>query len=263
MTSITGIGRSLQPNLRTHQVALTGAVLAATGYAAVAAFTDRDVADALAVGLAVLISWMIGRELDPDRTTVAVIAMPLAFVASVYVVPSLLAAFAVLIAVRLVAGTVGAAITPVDLAVLAFIGFVTGSTSVLWIVGLAIGMWLFTSPEVGKLKPYGLVALIAGTVIGAMVADAQDIAITQEAYVLAAVGGVVMMLAMSPKTIVSNTDARSGIVEARRVGLARKAAGSFVMWAAIMGGVAGFWMVSPVLAALTATVVVKWFSAGA
>jgi len=35
------------------------------------------------------------------------------------------------------------------------------------------------------------------------------------------------------------------------------------MWAAVMGGVAGFWMVSPVLAGLVATAFAKWFSRGA
>lgn len=263
MTSLTGIGRLLQPQLRSHRIVLAGAALAGVLYALVALVTERNPADAVLVALAVFVAWATGRELDPDRTRVAVLAMPIALVASFYSLPSVLAAAVAMIAIRLVAGTIGAAITPVDIVGLVFIGFVSGSTPVLWIVALAIAMWLLTSAEAGRLKFLGLVSLAGGTALGVVRAEIQDVAITQDAYLLAAFGGAVMLLAMSPKTIMSQNDARTGIVDPGRVTLARKAAGSFLMWAAVMGGVAGFWTISPILAALAATAAVKWFLPGA
>ncbi len=113
------------------------------------------------------------------------------------------------------------------------------------------------------MKYAALASLVAGLLAGAWFAEPVTAEITQDAYLLAALGGAVMMLAMKPSVMISQTDARTGPVDIARVGLARKAAGSFLMWAAVMGGVAGFWMLSPVLAALTATAIAKWFSPGA
>ncbi len=261
--SITGIGRSLQPDLRSHRIAFAGAVLTSVSYAAFAVATERAPTDAPIAGIVVFIAWAVGRELDPDRPNVAAWSMPIAFAASIYDLPSALASAVALIGIRLIAGTVGAAVTWVDVAVFAFLGFVAGSTSVLWIVALVLVIWLWTAPEVGRLRHVALGSLIAGVAVALYLFEPQDAVITQDAYILAAVVGAVMMLAMRPSAVISTTDARTGSVHEGRVGLARKAAGAFVMWAAVMGGVAGFWMVSPVLAALVATAFAKWFSPGA
>ncbi|RLE16568.1 MAG: hypothetical protein DRJ28_01415 [Actinobacteria bacterium] len=262
-TSFTGIGRSLQPDLPSHRIAVAGMALSAAGYAAFAVATEREPADALIAGIVVFIAWAVGRELDPDRPNVAAWSMPIAFAASVFDLPSALASAVTLIGIRLIAGTIGAAVTRIDVVAFALLGFAAGSTPELWIVALTMSIWLWTAPEVGRLKYVALVSLIAGVGVAVYVSEPQDVVITQEAYVLAAVAGVVMMLAMRPRSVISPTDARTGPIHEGRVDLARKAAGAFVMWAAVMGGVAGFWMVSPVLAGLVATAFAKWFSRGA
>ncbi len=262
-TTFTGLGRSIDPRLRSHRIAFAGALASAVLYAAIAAATDRELSDALTVALVVFIAWAIGRELDPDLPQVAVWAMPLGFAALLYDMPSALASAVALIGIRVVAGTIGSAVTWVDVAALAFLGFLSGSEPVLWIAGLTLTIWLVTSPEVGSLRFVGLASLGAGIGLGAWLADPSNVEIAQDAYLLAAAGGAVMMLAMRPSAVISITDARTGPVDAGRVGLARKVAGAFIMWAAVMGGVAGFWMVSPVLAALVATAFAKWFSPGA
>ncbi len=263
LTSITGIGRSLQPDLRSHRIAIAGAVLAAVSYAAVAAATERELTDALIAGIVVFIAWAVGRELDPDRPNVAAWAIPIAFAASIHDLPSAVASAVALIGIRLVAGTVGSAVTWLDVAVFALLGFAAGSTSELWIVGVTMAIWLWTAPEVGRLKYAALGSLVAGAGVSLYGFESQDVVITQEAFLLAAVAGVVMMLAMRPSTVLSTTDARTGPIHRGRIDLARKAAGAFIMWAAVMGGVAGFWMVSPVLAGLMATAFTKWSSRGA
>ncbi|GMQ94116.1 MAG: hypothetical protein BMS9Abin12_1600 [Acidimicrobiia bacterium] len=263
LTSITGIGRSVELDLRSNRMASAGAILAAVAYATLAAATDRALVDALIAGIVVFLGWAIGRELDPDRPQVAAWAMPLAFVASMFDLSSALATGVALIGIRLVAGTVGAAVTWFDVLALALAGFVSGSSSVLWIVALTMVIWVFTSPEVGRLKWFALASLVGGIVAGVALSGSSDVAITQNAYILAAIGGAVMMLAMTPSRVVARTDAGTEVVDTSRVGLARKTAGGYLMWAAVMGGVAGFWMISPVLAALVATAFVRWFSAGA
>lgn len=260
---ITGLGRSIEPRLRSHRVAFAGALTSSVVYAGIAAVYDRPTTDAFIAGVAVFIAWAIGRELDPDRPNTGAWAMPFAFAALVYDMPSALAAAIALLGVRVVAGTIGARVTWLDVGALALIGFGSGSEQVLWIVGLVIGMWLLSAPEVGSLRYVALGALVVGLLAGAWFAEPVSVEITQDAYLLAALGGAVMMLAMKPSVMISKTDARTGPIDVSRVGLARKVAGSFLMWAAVMGGVAGFWMISPVLAALTATAIAKWFSPGA
>jgi hypothetical protein len=262
-TTITGLGRSIDPRLQSHRVAIGGALTAGAAYAAIAAATDQALSDALIAAVVVFLAWANGRELDPDRPLVGVWAMPLVFAASIYDLPSALVSAVALIAIRVVAGTVGSAVTWVDIVALVLLGFLSGSEPVLWIVGLTLTIWVMTAPEVGPLRYVGLGALAVGVGVGAWLAESSIAEVTQDAYLLAAVGGAVMMLAMRPSTMISTTDAHTGPVDPTRVGLARKAAGTFIMWAAVMGGVAGFWMVSPILAALMSTAFAKWFSAGA
>nr|MDJ0791281.1 hypothetical protein [Acidimicrobiia bacterium] len=83
--------------------------------------------------------------------------------------------------------------------------------------------------------------------------------VTTTAYVLAAVAGGAMILAARPLAVTSPTDTGSGTVESVRVRSARIAAGSFCMWAAVIGGVAGFWSIVPVFCALAVAAVFRVF----
>jgi hypothetical protein len=262
-TRITGLGRTLSPSLRSHRFVLGSALAAGVFYAMSSVVTYRSLSDSVVAAVAVFLAWAVGRELDPDRPQVGVWAMPVAFAALIYDLPSALSSAVALIAIRVVAGTTGGAVTWVDVVVLAFVGFLAASDPVLWIVGLTLAIWLFTAPEVGVLRIVGLSVLGIGVGIGVWFTEPAVVEITQDAYLLAAFAGGAMMLAMTPKSMTSVTDTHSGPLSVHRVGLARKTAGTFIMWAALMGGVAGFWMLSPLLAALIATAFAKWFSAGA
>lgn len=250
-------------NLRSHRFVFGGALAAGSTYAVLSVVTYRTLSDSGVAAVAVFLAWAVGRELDPDRPQVGLWAMPVAFAALIYDLPSALASAAALVAIRVVAGTTGGPVTWVDVVALAFVGFLAGSDPVLWIVGLTLVIWLLTAPEVGGLQIVAMSALGIGIGIGVWLAEPDAAEITQDAYLLAAFAGGVMMLAMTPKSMTSVTDTRSGPLSVYRVGLARKTAGAFIMWAAVMGGVAGFWTLSPLLAALIATAFAKWFTAGA
>lgn len=263
LSAVTGLGRGFDSQLRSNRIALAGTALATATYAGLTFVTDARLLDAPIAGIVVFLGWATGRELDPDRPQVAAWSMLLTFAASIYILPSGVAAAAALVAIRLVAGTVGARVTWLDVAIFSLLGYASGSTTVLWIVAITLVMWLVTGPEAGRLRYVGLASFVAGIVAGAVLSELATADITQNAYILAAVGGAVMMAAMRPRAVVSPVDSGSGHVDPLRVGFARKTAGSFLMWAALMGGVAGFWSISPVLGALVATAFAKWFSPGA
>ena len=170
-----------------------------------------------------------------------------------------------LLALRMIAGTVGAALSRFDVPVVVVVGVLCVLDPVSWIMGLAVAIGLWSAPEVGSLRRIGLVALGVGIACGVGLGAWQgtlgldDVEITGTAYALAAAGGLAMVFAAQPLPVTSPTDAGGAIVDPRRIRLARVAAGSFVMWAAVVGGVDGFWSISPVFAALVAAAIYRVF----
>lgn len=266
-THVSGLGRHLDPSLPSNRFALFGTVVALGVLGAASLLVDdRSLLGAVFGAIAVFLGWAAGRELDPDRPGSAALAMGLALAFALVDVPSALATGVALMGLRLVAGTVGAALKPVDIVAIAGIGVVAAAVPTLWIVGIAVAMWVWSAPEVGDLRRIAVVAYAAGIAAGIAVAawrtwagDGYDYEITETAYVLAAVAAAAMLFAVRPIAVVSVTDAGDAVIDARRVRYARIAAGSFTMWAAVMGGVAGFWSMGPVVAALVAAAAFRVF----
>lgn len=227
---------------------------------------ELSVLGVIFASVAVFLGWAVGRELDPDTPNVANLAMALALVAAVFFTPSVLIAGIALIGIRLVAGTVGAPITILDLFLLVFVGAASGAVSVLWIVGITIVIWLWAAPEVGDRRTWGLVSFLVGVAVGLGFAyymwskgTLREVDITAGAYVLAGLAGGAMLVAARPIAVISQTDVGTGAVDSVRVRFARLAAGSFCMWAAVIGGVEGFWAMGPVLAGLVAAAIYRVF----
>jgi hypothetical protein len=117
----SGLGRSIDPRLGTHRVALAGATAGgALGGAWHRWHLDQGWTSSawsgLWIGVAVFLAWACGRELDPDREWPAQLALPvgagLALTGSVRVAACLL----VLLALRLAAGTIGTPLRAADVA---------------------------------------------------------------------------------------------------------------------------------------------------
>ena len=68
-----------------------------------------------------------------------------------------------------------------------------------------------------------------------------------------------MMVAARPVSVTAPTDSGSEDVDRLRVRFARLAAGSFCMWAAVIGGTMGFWAIAPIFAALVAAAIYRFF----
>ena len=250
-----------------NRFALAGFGVAAVVLGIKALVSDElSIVGAFAGAVAVFLGWAVGRELDPDTPGVAALAMILALAVAIFSTPAALATGVALIGVRVVSGTVGAPVTWIDTAVFLGIGVVVGANPILWIVGVSILMWLMRAPEVGALRNWVTAALLVGSAGGlgwlwsrwnAGLID--DVEITATAYVLAAAAGAAMMLASRPVQATSPTDSGAGTVDPVRVRFARLAAGAYCMWAAVIGGTAGFWSIGPVFAALVAAAIYRVF----
>ena len=262
----SAMARGIDPRLASNRFALGGFAAALAVLGGVAFFTDRTFLEAVFGAVAVFLGWAIGRELDPDTPRVAAFSLVLALAFAVFAAPSALVTGVALIGVRLVAGTVGAPVSVFDLIVLPVIGVLAALTPSLWIVGIAIAMWLLRAPEVGRLRTIATVAFLAGAAGGLAFmywewseGRLADVEIGFAAYGLAALAGLAMMLAARPVRVTVQTDCRSGPVDPVRIRFARMAAGAFSMWAAVMGGTEAFWAMGPVFAALVVAAVFRVF----
>lgn len=270
-TDITGLGRPPDLRLNSNRIALGGSALAFGALLVWFLITDDGsfIESGFAAGFAavsVFLGWAISRELDPDRADAAAVAMALTFVFVFVEPPSALASGVALLAIRLVAGTVGVALRPVDLAVLAGLTGLAAATPSLWVFGAAFAIYAWSAPELEAQRTPARIAVIVGAVGGLGVAawitwfgDGFDVDITRDAYVLAAIAGAAMLLSVRRLDVVSATDAGTGVVSGERIRLARIVAGAGLMWAAVFGGVAAFWALGPVAAALVVAAIYRVF----
>lgn len=260
----SALGRHFDFSLGSNRIAIFGSV-GAFVVLSVRSMIDADlsIVGAAAASVAVFLGWAIGRELDPDRVGVATVAMALSLVFALYATPSAMMTAAAMLALRMVVGSVGSPVSMIDVGVIFVLGALAGSDAVLWIVGIAIAMWLLSAPEVGPRRRIAIIAFAFGLVGGLGYAWWQSggpgstVEVTGAAYVLAAVAAVAMLVAARPPRVTTFDDRGSFVISTDRVRLARLAAGSFSMWAAVMAGVAGFWMIGPVFGALLATAIYR------
>ena len=270
-TDITGLGRSFDHRLHSNRIALGGGVVAFAVLLVVSIGVDGEPlfdagVTAMFGAVGVFLGWAMARELDPDLPSAATWAMALTLGVAVFVAPSALVTGVVLVAVRLVAGTVGASVKVGDVVVLAGIGFLSASTPVLRIVLGAVGLWWWAAPEVGDRRTIAILAYALGVLGGGAVVawtvvrgDGYDLDITTAAYGLAALAGLAMMVASRPIAVSTVVDAGGAVIDARRLQMARVATGSFCMWAAVVAGVEGFWSISPAFAALVIAAIYRVF----
>jgi hypothetical protein len=263
----TGLGRVLDLSNATNVIAVAGSAVAFIAFAGVS-FVDDDLSipGAAAASVAIFLAWATARELDPDTPAAATWALVLAMLLGLANVPSAIVAGTAMLAIRLVVGTVGAPVTILDIGVLVGVGVVSGAQPALWIVGITVGLWLWSAPEVGKWRIAGLTALVVGGVFGIAFGLSgfwQDgdafVGATSGAYILASIAAIVMFFASRPGSVVARSDAFGYPIDGDRVRLGRIAAGSFCVWAGVVAGVAGFWSMGPVFAALVTTAVFRVF----
>ncbi len=138
---VTTLGRPLDPRSSSNRVILVlGALATATGFLR---WSDGDLISSLIaaglVGILIVMTWALARELDPDRPTSATIAAILVWVAALLVegIP-ILPLVGLMIAGRVLLRSTGLPPTALDLMALIAGAFILGRTGAGWIAALML-----------------------------------------------------------------------------------------------------------------------------
>ena len=226
----------------------------------------------LALGALSGLLWFTGVWIPDAPSTIVFSSLAVMFfylfalMIALFATPAALATGVVLVSIRMVAGTVGSPLSRLDVIVVAGLGAFAALDPVLWPAGLAALAWLVRAPEVGPLRTWGTAAFGVGATAGLGLlwyqwssGSIEPVDVTTTAYVLAGAAGVAMLFAARPLAVTSRTDSDSSVIAWTRVRSARIATGAICMWAAVIGGIDGFWSIGPVFAALAVAATFRVF----
>ena len=255
----SALGRPIDFRFASNRFAVF-ATFAAGAIASAVTFAGRD-DNALGAGVlaggAAFLAWAVARELDPDRTLTAYVAAPLGFVMWFFDPAGLLVTGAVLLAVRVVTGTVGYSPSTADLALL--VGFATlvglrpGGVVAAAAIGVAIALDARLAGRDSALRYGSALAGIAGasvaTALWASAIEFSSITLASGAAAALAIG-IAIATPLGPVT--SLTDLKKRPLERRRVRLGRLLAAAAIGGYLGLGGSNGVTQMGAVVAALMA-----------
>lgn len=266
---LSNIGRPVDPryptNLAIAVLSLLVLVIAAGMRFAAGAALPAALGYGVLASLATFLAWALGREIDPDHNGSALLAAPLAAVAYLaFGVIAVIALYAALVTLRVLARTVGFAPTRVDLTLVAFgAGLVAYVGSPLVALGLATALLLDARlPEGSGRAGYRAAAAGFGAVIGVMMHLWPLRVIWSFDAVLLIAGVVIAVLylavvLMMPKTMSSVDDQRGQPLHYTRVFAAQLVALALVAGAFAWEGTRGIAKFAPLWATF-AGVVLWW-----
>lgn len=153
---------------------------------------------ALTAAISVFLSWAIAREIDPDHAATAYVATALSAFFLFIAVPSLWAAFGILLATRLATGTVGIALGWIEGVVLVGLGAYLGASATTAVVvpALVIGISISGRRSRFELGVAAATALAAATSLAVFRRGIADGAVDGTAVVILVlvVGSLAVML---------------------------------------------------------------------
>ena len=253
----SAFSRHLELRYPSNRFAVAVSVAAGAIFVGFAWWDDRfTYFGAVAAAIAVFLAWAIGREFDPDHTSVAGIAAVSAIGVVFIGLPGALVVFAVLIAVRGIAGTTGRTLKWVDVLPLGAAGYASGGSVWSWSVAIIIFAWLKSDPDVGKRRWWGVGALSAGFGLGWYLGDLDPIVFSWTSGLLGIGVVALTMLAVASVSAHGPTDSGRGSISADRVRLARLAGGIIALAAVLLGGQDALLQLGPVACALGATALI-------
>jgi hypothetical protein len=233
----TGLGRPLDLRLPSNRIAvllpsLAGAVTFAVLFGSSGAV---DLFAAGRAGVGVFLAWAVARELDPDRPRSATIAALLAGLGLLLGLPAPGVAAVVLLAARVLVGTVGSSLRPADLAVLLGAAAYAGTRPEAWPAGVLLAVAVVVARA-----PRGALAFGAMASAGAVAAALSGALPTAGMSVTGGLVAVAAVLATTAATPVHHVAARTDVgrrsIDPRRVTAARIGAGLAVVAGAILSG---------------------------
>ncbi|REK38267.1 MAG: hypothetical protein DWQ20_03970 [Actinobacteria bacterium] len=259
---ITRLNRPLSWRLTSNRIAILGSV-AAGAIALGWWYFSRDkwqIFAAALVGVSAFIAWAVARELDPDRPRTATLAMILATVGAFGPwEPALLVSAIALVGLRVLAGTVGGELKPLDLIVLFGAAAYCGTRVDAWVVVLLLVLAVLDEQPAGY--PVATVGMLLAAAGAGFLTDVDfpDNNMLDEELLWGLITIAAIALAIRTTRIRSKTDLYGHSILWPKVRAARVMAG-FVVIGGIIGSDAGtLVLMTPVLAGLVATALYRTF----
>lgn len=260
---ITRLGRPFDLSRTSNRISLIGPAvlgLASLGWD-VAVGNPADFVGALSAAISAFLAWAIARELDPDRPHTATFAMVLAGLAAatgIWEVP-LGVSTAALVGLRVLVGSVGGDLKPLDLAAIVGLAGFAGTRIEGWVVVLLLVLGVLDSRPRGYL--YALPAIVLGAGAGAFLAGVGLPGGTRsdEVYLWALVTIAAIPLSVRLTKIRSRTDIFDHPIRWPNVRAARVMAGFVVIGGLLASTANDVVLLAPVLAALGATALARTF----
>lgn len=259
LSTHTGLGRHLDIRLPSNLFVVAGSVIAGAVALGIPLLRDGefDLFGAATIGIAVFVAWAIGRELDPDHNLSAGVALVLAGLGALLGPQAPGAAAVILLATRLLSGTVGMALKPADLVVLVFVGGYAGTRPEAWPAGLLLAVTLLVVPRHGHVVVAGLIVVagVAAAVVTGTVPDPGSLSGVATALVVAAVlaTGVIARV----RHVATMSDGGEHPIAAGRVAAARLGASASVVIGSLLLADGGAVALIPVTAALVGVAIAR------
>ncbi len=256
---VTSLARVVDPRYPSNRLVLIGALVAGLAVGAAALLGVDPKAGPVAAAVGVFLAWAIARELDPDHPASAAIAIPVSLALSLTIGPSaLLVSTAVLLGLRMTAGTVG---TPLRL--LDMIGIVglsaalgTGLIGAAGVAVMAVGIVISEGPEWRSFAIAAAAAIAYASVAAVSGIERTLTAPNTAEWVAIGLAVVATLLVVPARTPTSETDRRTGAVVRSRVTVARIIAGlAMLLGLGLTGGVGVAALAGTTTAALTGTAI--------
>ncbi|MDH3189912.1 MAG: hypothetical protein OEM39_04630 [Acidimicrobiia bacterium] len=257
----TRLGRSLGLGNPQHRLALVGASVAGLiGLAVEWTFRGQpDVVSAFLVGVSAFLAWALGRELDPDREVTALWSLVLAVPLAIWERPSAIMITIALIGLRVLIGTVGHGLRPIDhLAIIAGAGY-AGMSPEGWMIVLLLVVGLLASRE--RLYIATSIGAIGAAVLSALLLGEHEVAGSDSPAALVGWAAVVLVaagLSTRVMSVSSTTDVGNVRISLSRLRLGRGISGLVIVGALLLspthpGAVLGPWLAALVATALFAS----------
>ena len=238
------VTRPLDPRSPSN-IAITGLTLIVTAAAGVIALTaDQSLWLPILAGGATFLTWALGRELDPDHQTTALLAaIPAAVLVLLGFEVSILVTAAVLMSARLLVESTGRRPLPTDLAAMVVLASAVAFTPLGWVVGFGLGVAIYLDDRMTEVHSSRAVVAAIGAALGSSVvatltgAFPQALPVIRPPLTLAL--GILALIAVvrEPLDPVSLVDSRKRTPLRRdRLHLARTVVGLLAFFGALIGG---------------------------
>lgn len=263
---ITRLGRPFDLSKTSNRIGVFGPVLVAFGSLGwdIATGSSPEFLEAVRASIAAFLAWAIARELDPDRPNTATISMVLAGLAGV-VGPwevALLISAAALLGLRVLTGTVGGELKPLDLVVLVGLAIFAGTRIDGWVIVLLLGLGVLDSRPDGFLL--ALPAMLFGAILAGYITGPglPSSSLPDEVWLWALITVAAIALTVRQDRIRSRTDIFDHPIRWPNVRAARVMAGFVVVGGLLASTSSEVVLLVPVISALAATAVVRTFIPG-